>query len=107
MQGVHDRVLENSMSQRKECISELCFEFRGERARRAHQNIHNSGGASRLLNTLEEELCREAHKIELLENSVELFRRALSRCKCAKVNYVLSSRREVLEEDTHIVMNTL
>jgi hypothetical protein len=56
------------VSQRKECVSEIFFEFRGECARWAHQNIHKTQrGASRLLNTLEEEVCAEkAHKIELL-----------------------------------------
>jgi hypothetical protein len=48
-------------SQRKECASRLCG-VRKERARRVHQSDNNSGEGSRLLNTLEEKLCRRSTK---------------------------------------------
>jgi hypothetical protein len=55
---VGDREL-NSVSQRKECMSEL-FWVKEEHARRAHQNnSQNRRGISRLLNTLEINFAQE------------------------------------------------
>jgi hypothetical protein len=50
---------ENSVSQCKECVSELSSSSERERARRAHQNIYRLKEILKLLNTLEERLCRE------------------------------------------------
>jgi hypothetical protein len=51
--------VEDSVSQRKECVSESRIEFREERVRRAHQKNSQTQGASELLNTLEGRMCRE------------------------------------------------
>jgi hypothetical protein len=49
------------------------FESEKKCARRAHQRNHNSRGASRLLNTLEERNCAEkAQEDRVVEYSVEL-----------------------------------
>jgi hypothetical protein len=96
-------------SQRKECVSELFFEFR-ENVPGGHTIIFtDSRGSSRLLNTLEERLCRGGtERARVVEYSESSTRWALSRCKCAQVNSISSSeRREVSREDTPELLNTL
>jgi hypothetical protein len=87
------------VSQCKECTSEFCVEFRKERARRAHQRNHKlKGEASRLLNTLEEGLCREGNRGDIIvEDYVELCQVGIEQVQGVhKRNSVLSSvRREV------------
>jgi hypothetical protein len=75
------------VSQCKECVSEFCFEFRGERARRAHQkSLQTQRGASRLLNTLEEGLYRGGIESRVVEHSVELCQEGIEQMQlCPKI----------------------
>jgi hypothetical protein len=94
------------VSQCKECTSEFCVEFRKEHARREHQRNHKlKGEASRLLNTLEERLCRGRHR----ENRIiEGFCRALpgghragARSAQRKSMFQVLEKRSVGGEDTY------
>ena len=91
-------------SQRKECASELCW-VRKECVRTVHQNVNNSRETSRLLNTLEEKLCRGSTERKSHWESC----RALSGVHRAgtsvhKENSLSSSKRRVPKEDTRRVV---
>jgi hypothetical protein len=97
------------VSQCKECTSEFCVEFRKNVPRRAHQKSYKlKRGASRLLNTLEEKLCRESIERKKFMKFCRAFQVGI-KCKSAQKNSSSSSEiREVSEEKTLTkLLNTL
>jgi hypothetical protein len=85
-------------------------EFRKERARRVHQRNHKlKGEASRLLNTLEERLCRGGHreKTKFTEDSVEALpggHRASAKSAQEELYFEFRDKGSVQEEDTYRVV---
>jgi hypothetical protein len=96
------------VSQCKECVSELSLSSERERARRAHQNIYRlKGGSSRLLNTLEERLCRGGTKRnKIVEDFVELCQEGIEQVQGVHKRTLFRVQREekCQGEDTHRVV---
>jgi hypothetical protein len=90
------------VSQHKECIYKLGFEFRGEGARRAHQNSsHTQSGASRLLNTLEGKGCARESTTRVVEDSESSARRALRKVQlCTSELYFEFREKRSVKEKT-------